>query len=70
MEKFDLDALLEKNPHLDKKVMKKRQQQKKRHKKRSTVPASPYGQRQRKSVEEDGWGETVSGTYRPHYRGG
>jgi hypothetical protein len=72
MEKLDLEALLAKNPHLDKKTIKTRHAELKNRSRRKPTnsPASPYGQQRGKRVGEDGWSEAVSRSYRSHFRSG
>lgn len=71
MEPLDLDALLKKNPHLDKSAARERHRKaaKNAHKKGAATPApsSPYRQPP-KHPDDDEWNTTFPG-YRPHYRG-
>lgn len=70
MEPLDLDALLKKNPQVDKSMVKKRERNMKKPAKTKTKQpggiASPYGS-SRVSREHESWSEDV--LYRPYYRG-
>lgn len=70
MEELDLDAILEKNPHLDAEAVKRRQKETadenaRERRRPQGAPSSPFGRRSAK--DSDKWSED-RGRNRPHYR--
>jgi hypothetical protein len=69
MEKLDIDALLEKNPHLDAEKAKLKEHGARKESGRTKKGAArvPFGKR--RDIGEEAW-NTTDPSARPHYRAG